>query len=288
LWFFKLRDPLKGEDFYKFHVEQKWPWELTLTPEQEKAFMAGLEAYDDNDGGCYPKREEGILHVYEPSMLISLFSLTGQFAAMGEPALRDPAEAIRQLLKDAATDERPGVLHITDTWMGDAEDIDGMDKYKFTSAVSSAMMAQRVEYEGAGGYADEDSGYCSMGVLVKRPEHVQAAYDRADEIAGDPPAMKNVLDVAKYVASDLDPQHEAAFARAEVEKSKYVNTLMFCYARIVDLYHATRQQYPHAEPKDVLSMVMARMLAEGMSGCTWVRPPSQEQHELAVAVLSNR
>jgi hypothetical protein len=47
-------------------------------------------------------------------------------------------------------------------------------------------------------------------------------------------------------------------------------------------------QMQHAEPKDVLSVVMARMLDQNLPGCTWTRPPSQQQHDLALALLSNR
>jgi hypothetical protein len=33
---------------------------------------------------------------------------------------------------------------------------------------------------------------------------------------------------------------------------------------------------------------MARMVAEDQSGYTWTRPPSDEQRDLALALLSNR
>jgi hypothetical protein len=77
LWFLKIRDPLKGVDFAaeRFAVEQKWGWQVTLTPEQEHAFMTGLEAYDD-ERGCYAMRSEGILRVHRPLMLMSLFAMT--------------------------------------------------------------------------------------------------------------------------------------------------------------------------------------------------------------------
>jgi hypothetical protein len=44
----------------------------------------------------------------------------------------------------------------------------------------------------------------------------------------------------------------------------------------------------YAEPKDVLSVVMARMVEEDLSGYTWTRPPSDEQRKLALTLLSNR
>lgn len=286
---FKFRDPLKGADFSKFHVEQKWLWELTLTPEQEQAFMAGLEAFDDDEGGCYPKREEGILRVYSPMMLISLFSMTEQFAAMGEAAMQDPAGAVHELIDRAAQGESDGVLYYDDEWMGeDVKEIDGMDKYAFTSAVMSAMRAQGVEHEFAGGYADEDYGYATMGVLAKAPENVSRMYDDAHALAGEPRPLKNRLDVMREVRRPQDPEYLAAFDRAEAEKSKHVNTLIFCFERVAREYRAARPQMPQAEPADVLSVVMARMLEQGMRGCTWTRPPSQEQHDLALALLSNR
>lgn len=289
VWFFKIRDPLKGEDFYKFHVEQKWPWELTLTPEQEKAFMAGLEAFDDNGGGCYPSREEGILRVYSPMMLISLFSMTEQFAAMGQAAMEDPARAVQELVDKAAQGEDLGVLYYDDEWMGkDVEEVDGMDKYQFTDAVMSAMRAQGVDHEFAGGYADEDKGYATMGVLAESPAEVSEMYDKAHALAGPQPDYQNRLDVWKDVAKPQNPEYVEAFNQAEAEKSKHVNTLMFCFERVVEQYRAARPEMQHAEPQDVLSVVMARMLDHHMPGCTWTRPPTPEQQQLALALLSNR
>lgn len=289
VWFFKIRDPLKGEDFYKFHAEQKYAWELTLTPEQEKAFMVGLEAFDDNAGGCYPKREEGILRVYSPMMLISLFSMTQQFAAMGPAALQDPARAVQELIDRAAQSEGDGVLYYNDEWMGeDVEEIDGMDKYAFTDAVMSAMHAQGVDHEFAGGYADEDKGYATMGVLIKSPDYVRQMHDDAMALAPESGPMNNRLDVMKEVMRPEDPQYVEAFNRSEVEKSKHINTLMFCFERVADEYREARPHMAHAEPKDVLSVVMARMLDQQLKGVTWTRPPSQEQHQLALALLGNR
>lgn len=287
VWFFKIRDPLKGEDFYQFHVEQKWPWELTLTPEQEKAFMAGLEAFDDSEG-CFLHREEGILRVKNPMMLVSLFSLTRQFAELGPGAMQDPAGAVRELVSRAAQAEVDGVLYADDDWMGESDTIDGMDKYEFTSAVMSAMRAQGVDHEFAGGYADEDNGYATMGVLARNPAHVDRMYDEALAHAGDPGPYRNRLDVVKDVVTPENPEYLSAFAQAEVEKSKYVNTVMFCYRRVVAEYHATRPDMPQARPEDVLSVAMARMVDQDLPGCTWVRPPSPEQHRLAVALLGNR
>ena len=287
VWFFKIRDPLKGEDFYKFHVEQKWAWQLTLTPEQEKAFMAGLEAFDDNEGGCYAQRAEGVLRVYSPMMLISLFSMTEQFAAMGTAATQDPAHAIHELVTQAAQAEVDGVLYYRDDWMGDTDEVDGMDKYEFTSAMMSATHAQGVDHEFAGGYADEDNGYIMMGVLAKNPDYVTKLYDEAFALS-DPVEYHNRLDIIKDVMSAENPEYTAAHERAEVEKSKHINTLMFCFERVVEEYHEARPNMRHAEPKDVLSVVMARMLGKGMPGCAWARPPSQEQHKLALALLSNR
>lgn len=289
VWFFKIRDPLEGEDFYKFHAEQKYAWELTLTPEQEKAFMAGLVAFDDNEGGCYAKREEGILRVYSPMMLISLFSMTEQFAAMGPAALQDPARAVQELIDRAAQSEGDGVLYYNDEWMGEGvEEIDGMDKYAFTDAVMSAMHAQGVDHEFAGGYADEDKGYATMGVLAEAPDYVSQMYDDAHALAGDPAPLDNRLDVMKVVMRPENPEYLAAFDRAEAEKSKHINTLMFCFERVADEYREARPHMRQAEPKDVLSVVMARMLDQDMRGCTWTRPPSQEQHKLALALLTNR
>lgn len=286
-WYLKIRDPLKGVDLStKFDAEQKWPWQLTLTPEQESAFMHGLESYER---GCYPMREEGILRVYSPMMLISLFWMTEGFAAMGEAALHDPAAAVEELLSRAADGEIDGVLYYDDEWMGeDVEEIDGMDKYEFTDAIMSATHAQGVEHEFAGGYADEDKGFVTMGVLAKSPEHVQSMYDAAYAKAGPTTEYRNRLDVIRDVMQEENPEYLAAYNRAEAEKARYVNTLFFSFDRIVNRYHDAREEMQYAEPRDVVAVVMARTLEEGLHGCTWTRPPTQEQHELALAILSTR
>jgi len=290
VWFLKIRDPLKGEDFSKkWDAEQKWLWQLTLTPEQEQAFMTGLQAYDD-ERGCYLKREEGILKVYRPMMLVSLFALTEGFAAMGPAALQDPARAVHDLIMRYADSEIDGVIYYDDEWMGeDVDAIDGMDKYEFTSAMMDATSAQGVDHEFAGGYADEDDGYLTMGVLSKNPEHVARMYDDAFALSGPTVEYRNKLDVIKDVwLAEENPEYRAAHERADVEKSKYVNTLIFCYQRVADRYRETRPQMQYAEPKDVLSVVMARMVEEDLSGYTWTRPPSDEQRKLALTLLSNR
>jgi len=288
VWFLKIRDPLKGEDFYAFHAEQKWAWELTLTPEQEKAFMAGLEAYD-NDRGCYPMRSEGILKVRRPMMLISLFSLTEQFAAMGPAALQDPARAVHDLIMRAAEGEVDGVLYYDDEWMGEGvEEVDGMDKYAFAGEILSATAAGGVDHEFAGGYSDEDNGFLTMGVLAKNPRHVEQMYEDAHAVSGENRELRNRIDVWKEVMTPENPEYVAAFDQAEAEKSKYINTVIFCFERVVKRYHEQRPQMQYAEPRDVLSVVMARMLDEDLSGYTWVRPPSEEQHKLALTLLSNR
>lgn len=289
-WFLKIRDPLKGEDFSKkWHAEQKWGWQLTLTPEQEQAFMSGLEAYDE-ERGCYLKREEGILKVYRPMMLISLFALTEGFAAMGPAATQDPARAVNDLIMRYADAEIDGVIYYDDEWMGeDVDEIDGMDKYEFTSAMMSATFGQGVDHEHAGGYADEDNGYLTMGVLAKNPDHVAQMYEDAFALSGPPVEYRNKLDVIKDVwLEEENPEYLAAHDRAEVEKSKYVNTLIFCYQRVANHYRDARPEMQYAEPKDVMSVVMARMVEEDLSGYTWTRPPSDEQRELALALLSNR
>lgn len=250
--------------------------------------MAGLEAYDD-DRGCYPMRSEGLLRVYSPMMLISLFALTEQFAAMGPAAVQDPARAVRDLVMRAAEGEVDGVLYYNDEWMGeDVTEVDGMDKYAFTDAMMSATFAQGVDHEFAGGYADENKGYLTMGVLTKSPEHVERMYQEAFALSGEPTEYRNKLDVMKDVMTPESPEYIAAFDRAEAEKSKYINTLVFCFERVVDHYRDIRPQMEYAEPKDVLSVVMARMLEDDLRGHTWTRPPSDEQRELALALLSNR
>lgn len=38
--------------------------------------MAGLEAFHNSGGDCYPRREDGVLRVAKPAMLVSLFWMT--------------------------------------------------------------------------------------------------------------------------------------------------------------------------------------------------------------------
>ncbi|HEY3870247.1 MAG TPA: hypothetical protein VGM10_17915 [Actinocrinis sp.] len=279
----------KGK-YYRFHAEQKWPWELTLRPEHEQAFMAGLEAFHDSGADCHPRRQDGVLHVANPSMIVSLFSLTQQFGAMGPAALQDPARAVHALLTDAAQAERGDVLHISDEWMGGAGDIDGMDKYKFTHAVMSATRGHGVQHEFAGGYADENHGFATIGVLGQNPQHVDQMYQQAYDVLGprDRQPITTTLGAAREVMRANNPEYVAAFARAEADKSNYANTLTFCFRRVAEQYRAARPNMPNGGPEDVLSAVMTRMVEQGMPGHTWARQPSQDQHQLAVALLGSR
>lgn len=205
-WFLKIRDPLKGEDFSKkWDAEQKWLWQLTLTPEQEQAFMTGMEAYDE-ERGCYLKRADGILKVRRPMMLISLFALAEGFAAMGPAAMQDPARAVHDLIMRYADGEIDGVIYYDDEWMGeDVDEIDGMDKYAFTDAMMSATSAQGVDHEFAGGYADEDDGYLTE--LAEEPLQERKLYfsfDKAYEKRR--PTFQDALDWAEKLtgnASDI-------------------------------------------------------------------------------------
>ncbi|MFI7124897.1 hypothetical protein ACIBQ1_04340 [Nonomuraea sp. NPDC050153] len=282
LWW-KFRDPLRGEDFYKFHVERKWAWELVLDDEQERAFMAGLEAYNE-ERTVFLHREAGVLRVYDPSMTISLFLLTEQFAALGPQALTNPAAAVRHLLDRAAQSESGGVLHLDDDWM--AVPVDGMDKHDFTSAMMSATHAQGVD-GGVGGYGDEDGGYGLLTVLVELPRHVARMYDDAHSHAA-PGEIRNRLDAYKAVIEEPEPEFAAGLESADAERSRFTNTLMYDYGRVLTEYRSMRPQMPHAQPSDVMSMVMARMLSDNLAGMTWTRQPSTEQYQRALELISTR
>lgn len=282
LWW-RFRDPLRGEDFYKFHVERRWAWELILNDEQEQAFMAGLEAYDD-ESTVFLHREAGALRVYDPSMMVSLFLLAEQFAGLGPQALGDPAGAVRHLIENAARAETGGVLHLDDDWM--AEPVDGMDKYEFTGAMMSATHAQGVD-GGVGGYGDEDGGYGMLTVLVEMPRHVTRMYDDAYSHA-DPGEIRNRLDVYKAVIEEPEPEFVAGLDRADAERSRFTNTLMYDYGRVLAGYRSTRPHMPHAQPSDVMSVVMARMLSDNLPGMTWTRQPSPEQYQRAMELISTR
>lgn len=272
-----------------FEVEQAWAWELTLSYGQERDFMAGLEAFDENEASLYPKHAEGILRVRRPLMLISLFSMAERFAAMGLPARQDPEAAVGRLIAEAARQEGPGVLHITKDWMGGAEKIDGMSDDDFLEAALIAQSAQGVRSAFAGGYADEDFGYTTMGVLREEPEHVREMRRAAYDAVGPGRELNSALDIAKYVMLDEPAAElEEVEERASREESKYINTLMFCARRLVEHYTMARPHMPHLEPKDVLGVVMARIVTEGWPGATWVRPPTRDQHALALELLGTR
>jgi hypothetical protein len=117
---------------------------------------------------------------------------------------------------------------------------------------------------------------------------VSRMYDEAHAVSGPHKQLNNRLDVMREVMKPENPEYIDAFDRAEAEKSKYINTLVFCFERVVKRYHEARPEMQYSEPRDVLSVVMAQMLEDGRSGCTWTRPPSKEQHDLALAILSNR
>ncbi|CAM2814925.1 hypothetical protein SAXI111661_02870 [Saccharomonospora xinjiangensis] len=285
LWW-RFRDPLRGEDFYRFHAEQKWAWERQLDEEAEKAFMAGLEAYDDEHSSVFLHREEGVLRVSEPPMLISLYLLTARFRDMGEAAIADPVTAVRQLIDDADHKETGGVLHLRSRWLPDGE-IDGMDKYEITSQMMSATHAQGVTNHAVGGYGDEDYGYGVCAVLPELPEHVREMEDEAFAHSNSSP-IENRLDVIKAVVQEPEPEFVAGLEEADAEKSKYTNAFMYDYGRVLLEYQVLRHRMPGAQASDVFGAAMARMLLDQEPGITWTRPPSRAQFDLAVALLSTR
>ncbi|MFD1939901.1 hypothetical protein ACFSKW_51440 [Nonomuraea mangrovi] len=284
LWW-RFRDPLRGESFDQFEVNRLWGWELRLSEEEEIAFMAGLRAYDNEVGSFFIHGEHGVLSLYHPPMLISMHLMADRFKAMGPAAMSDPAGAVRHLFGQAAARESVGVLHLRENWL--PCEIDGMDKYGFRDAMSDALSAPGVDGV-EGGYGEEDSGYGMVVVLAgDTPESVQAMYDQASDLSTSEP-IRDRLDVVKAVLEEPEPEYVEALNRADGEKSRYTNTLLVDYARVLDRYAATRTQMQGAKPSDVLGAALSRMLAEQAPGTTWTRQPSQEEQEFAMQIIATR
>lgn len=284
LWW-RFRDPLRGEDVDQFEVKRQWGWELRLSEEEEIAFMAGLKAYDDEVSSFFIHGEHGVLSVYHPPMLVSMHLMADRFRAMGRAATGDPAGAVRHLFGQAAAREGAGVLHLRENWL--PGQIDGMDRYGFRDAMCDVLMAPGVDGV-EGGYGEEDSGYGMVVVLAGgTPESVRAMYDEANGLSTSEP-IRNRLDVVKAVLEEPEPEYVEALDRADGEKSRYTNTLLVDYARVLDRYPATRAQMPGAKPADVLGVALSMMLAEQAPGTTWTRQPSQDERELAMQVVATR
>ena len=120
------------------------------------------------------------------------------------------------------------------------------------------------------------------GVVGARVYHLFTGYNwDAEGISGTFKIWQGGLSIWGVIAG-------GAIAVLIMARVKHINTLMFCFERVADEYREARPHMAHAEPKDILSVVMARMLDQGMKGVTWTRPASQDQHKLALALLGNR
>ncbi|MEO3885244.1 hypothetical protein [Nonomuraea sp. B5E05] len=312
IWWLR-RDPVGGDAAGQFEMERKWGWELRLTPEAQAAFMEGLRAYNGAGNRLAVAGEQGVLTTYDPPRLISLHLLADVFAARGDAALHDPQETVAALMDRLAGAERPGVLHLRPGWLND--EIDGMDRARFTEAVRELVCGARAEGV-VSRSADETTGAFQVAVLGEpsaaqagEPAHVNgrpvpatagpattAVKDRADEapVPDAPPGQhappvpdarpgqhaSSVPDTPSVL--DASPVPDASPGPGGAPGGR-VNTMMLDLARVLDRYREARGTQPDATPEALLREVLPRLIASGGPGLTWTRPPSQDDLRIVLA-----
>ncbi|MBF8188182.1 hypothetical protein ITP53_21105 [Nonomuraea sp. K274] len=194
--------------------------DLGLGAEARPAFAEGLRACHDRGDG--PRIERGVLTMYDPPCLVSLYLLADGFATRGDAALHDPEGTVATLMNRLATAERPGILHLRRDWL--TGEVDGMDRGGFAGAVRESV--------------------CPGG-----------------DWAGD-----EVLGSSYVTVSGEQP-----------------NTMMLDLARVLDRYLEAREKQPDAPARALLREVVTRMATADGPGLTWVRPPTPEEREGALA-----
>ncbi|MEU6713465.1 hypothetical protein ABZ897_18435 [Nonomuraea sp. NPDC046802] len=240
------RDSAGGDAGDAGGAEPRQGWELRLTTESEAAFTEGLRAYRDAGNPLDVAGEQGVLTVYEPPRLISLHLLADAFAARGNAAMHDPQGTFAALMAWCADTERPGVLHLRPGWLED--EVDGMDRTRFATAVREVV-------GGGAGVCHAEVG--SLQVAVTAPVEEPSPHVNGKPVAA---LAKDLLDGA-------------------VQRSRGANTMMLDLARVLDHFRDVRDKQPDAAAGELLREIVARLVASGGPGVTWVRPPTEEERQ---------
>ncbi|WP_394844872.1 hypothetical protein LZC95_48470 [Pendulispora brunnea] len=240
----------------KFVPVRQWAWEMQLSDAEEAAVMQGLEAFQNSGRSLYINHDEGIITLYEPTVIISLFLFGTRFRALGPNALANPAAAVKHVFDGLLAREEPGVLFLQPNWY--PEEVDGMDNNQFTEEVRKVLESGSVAgLPGFDGwYSDENFGEIKLRIL-DQPSEAMHALRAADK-----------------------------YQEAEYAKSYAVNTMVIDLARVLARYRALRAARSDLAPPAALRIVLVDALSHSAPGIMWSKvtaSPLQQAIVLASA-----
>ncbi|WP_336208276.1 hypothetical protein [Nonomuraea sp. LPB2021202275-12-8] len=166
VWSFRRNAPSADEPAGQPQPAWEWDWESRLGGDARVAFIEGVRACHDQVGPLTVSEEQGLLRIFEPPRLISLYLLADRFAAHGQDGLHDPEGTLRELVAQCVATEQPGVLHLRGDWL--SGEVDGMDRQGFADAVREIVCPDGTA---ATWYADESGGCLEITVPATGGEH---------------------------------------------------------------------------------------------------------------------
>jgi hypothetical protein len=140
--FFRIRARLRagkgdGRPLEPLVAERRYDWEMRLSPEQENALLRGLDVVHAGGQSMYVSMSDGVMYLYSPRRIVSLYRLGQEFVGRGPAALTDPAGVVKELIASFNASESPGVLHLNEGWY--RTPVDGLDADKFTSLCADIL-----------------------------------------------------------------------------------------------------------------------------------------------------
>jgi hypothetical protein len=265
-------DELDGDD--DFAVERKWDWEFELTEEQEKALMAGLQAYHKSkEGPISVNGQSGQLTLFAPYTVISLYLLAQRFVALGPDAVEYPVSTVGRLLDEFTDEEQPGVLHLRDDWFPD-QGVDGMDRSAFADVVMDVLMNHRDQRVTGGSW--------NGGALVEAEVRATGLGLRDERSA-----MGQEMEQARSYGASSEEAFDRVRSRREADRSRHTNHLVLDLARVLDHYGPARQAQPQTPPMDLLRTILPRMVASELPGVLWIRPATDDERSILADAARN-
>ncbi|MEV0200546.1 hypothetical protein [Nonomuraea sp. NPDC050691] len=228
-------------------------WGPTLDTEAGIAFTEGLRAFHDEGDALLLELSQSVVVTSDPPRALSLPLLAEGFAARGEAALHDPAEAVRDLVASRGAVEGPGVLHLRAAWLDGM--VDGMDRRHFAEAVREIVCAPPAA--GITAWKAEEE----TGVLLITVRPAAASGEAAPDEAG-------VGEAGEPAAGEGG------------------NTVMIDLGRVLDRYREAREEQPGAPVEALLRTVVSHVVASGGPGLTWTRPPTGEQDGILLSAAT--
>jgi hypothetical protein len=145
-------------------------WELSMTEEQERALLRGVEAYRDAGHGLYFSHADAMIYCYEPPMLVSVHALAKGFLASGPAGMSDPIGTVGGLFRGYEAGTSEGALRTRKGWY--TAPVDGADASKFASWCHDALTRPRPYIDGSqGSGSDENNGWVYAHLEVGGPKN---------------------------------------------------------------------------------------------------------------------